>query len=171
MEKISVARIALKWGLISSVVSVVFTTILYNTSLWEYSSLGILISTVLTFGVLYFSMNEFKTINNGFLSFNEGLSLGTLTIATSSILSLLYDFIYKKYIDPNLLALQMEKVQEQYESMGMSEEQIEKSIEKANQYLNSGFAFIIGVFTVILIGFLCSLIMAAILKKDKPVFS
>lgn len=171
MEKVSSARIALKWGLINGILSILLTTILYNTQIWENFSVSFMLSISLTFCILFFALSEFKSLNNGFMTFSEGLGLGTLTLATGGILGVIYDFIYKKYIDSNIISLQLEKAQEQYEAMGMSEDQIEKSIEKAQQYSNSGVSFLLAFLFVIFFGFLCSLIMAAILKKDKPFFS
>ncbi len=171
MEKVSSARIALKWGLINGILSILLTTILYNTQIWENFVISLMLSFSLTFCILFFALSEFKSLNNGFMTFSEGLGLGTLTLATGGILGVVYDFIYKKYIDSNIISLQLEKAQEQYEAMGMSEEQIEKSIEKAQQYTNSGISFLLAFIFVLFIGFLCSLIMSAILKKDKPFFS
>lgn len=170
MEKISLTRIALKWGLIQGIISIVFTTILYNTDLWKNWMVSLLLSLVLTFIILYFALNEFKQLNAGFLTFGEGVSIGTLTMATGGFLSVIYDFSYKKYIDPNIINLTLENAREQYESMGFSEEQIEMSIEKAEQYMTSGVAFILAMVFIVLLGLLCSVIMSAILKKEKSIF-
>ncbi len=171
MEKVSTARIALKWGLIYGILSVLLTTILYNTSLRVNFIISLMLSISLTFFILFFALSEFKSLNNGFMKYSEGLGLGTLTLATGGILGVFYDFLYKKYIDSNIISLQLEKAQEQYESMGMSEDQIEKSIEKAQQYNDSGLSFLLAFLIVIFFGFICSIIMSAILKKDKPFFS
>ena len=124
MEKVSTARIALKWGLIYGILSVLLTTILYNTSLRINFIISLMLSISLTFFILFFALSEFKSLNNGFMKYSEGLGLGTLTLATGGILGVFYDFLYKKYIDSNIISLQLEKAQEQYESMGMSEDQI-----------------------------------------------
>lgn len=171
MEKVSSARIALKWGVIYGIVSIVLTTILYNTELWQNKTLSFLLSTLFFFGVLYLSMKEFRTLNGGFMSFKEGLGLGTLTITAGGIISLFFDFFYKKFIDTNILNLQNDMILEQYEKMGMSEEQIDAAMQRVESMNNSGLTFIGGMLFIVLFGFLCSLIMSAVMKKDKPVFS
>jgi uncharacterized membrane protein len=171
MEKVSSARIALKWGIIYGIISMLSTTILYNTELWKNWGFTAILGLLISFTILYFSLNEYKLLNNGFISYGEGLGLGTLTAATGGIIGVVYDFIYKKYIDPNIINLQLEMSMEQYESMGYSDELLEKSMETAERFTNSGLAFLISVFVVIFFGFVASLIMAAVLKKDKPVFS
>ncbi|HLO43452.1 MAG TPA: DUF4199 domain-containing protein [Leadbetterella sp.] len=171
MEKVSSARIALKWGLIYGVLGIVYNTISYNTGLWKSWAVGLLALFILLFGVLYMAFNEFKSLNGGFMTFKEGLGLGTLTITTGGLLSVIFDSFYKKIIDPSLIEQQMEMITEQYESMGLSEAQIDEAIQKVEASANSGLSIIWGVLGAVFFGFIASLIMAAIMKKDKPVFS
>ncbi|MBK6977859.1 MAG: DUF4199 domain-containing protein [Cytophagaceae bacterium] len=171
MEKVSSARIALKWGLIYGIVSIVVALVSYNTDLWKNWIVSLLVTVILFFGVMYFSLSEYKSLNGGFMTFGQGFGLGMLTIFTGGLISIIFDFSYKKYIDPNLIDMQLEMTREQYESMGMSEEQIEMALEKAQSYMSSGMAVLFGMISILVIGLIVSLIMSAVLKKDKPVFS
>lgn len=171
MEKVSSARIALKWGLIYGIIGIVYNTIAYNTGLWKSWLIGLLAMLILLFGTLYLAFNEYKILNAGFMTFKEGLGLGLLTITTGAILSVLFDNFYRQYIDPSLLKQQIEMFTEQYESMGLSETQIEEAVQKMENSAGSGLTFLSGVLGAIFIGFIASLIMSAIMKKDKPVFS
>lgn len=171
MENVSSARIALKWGLIYGVLGIVYNTISYNTGIWKSWFIGLMILLILLFGVLYFAMNEFKSLNNGFMTFKEGLGLGTLTITAGGIISVLFDNFYRNYIDTTILGQQIEMMTEQYESMGLSEAQIDEAIQKVEATANSGLSFLWGVIGAVVLGFIASLIMSAIVKKDKPVFS
>jgi hypothetical protein len=171
MEKVSTARIALKWGLIYGIVSIIVNTVLLNTELWKNFIIGILIMFINIFLVLYLAMKDFKELNNGLLSFKEGLGLGTLTMFTGGLLSVAYDNFYRKFIDTTLLEQTIEMVTEKYESMGLPEDKIEEAVTKMQESANSGLNFLWGVLGLVFVGFICSLIMAAILKKEKPVFS
>lgn len=171
MEKVSSARIALKWGLIYGIIGIVYNTIAYNTGLWKNWIIGLLAILILLFSTLYLAFNEYKTLNSGFMTFKEGLGLGMLTITTGGILSVLFDNFYRQYIDPSLLEQQIEMMTEQYESMGLSEAQIEEAVQKIEISAGSGLGFLWGVLGAIFVGFIASLIMSAIMKKDKPVFS
>lgn len=134
MEKVSSARIALKWGLIYGIIGIVYNTIAYNTGLWKSWLIGLLAMLVLLFGTLYLAFNEYKILNAGFMTFKEGLGLGLLTITTGAILSVLFDNFYRQYIDPSLLEQQIEMFTEQYESMGLSETQIEEAVQKNGKF-------------------------------------
>jgi hypothetical protein len=94
-----------------------------------------------------------------------------LTVTTGGLLSVLFDNFYRKYIDPSLLEQQIEMITEQYESMGLSEAQIDEAVQKIENSAGSGLGFLWGVLGAIFVGFIASLIMSAIMKKDKPVFS
>lgn len=79
MEKVSSARIALKSGLIYGIVSIVVALVSYNTDLWKNWIVSFLVTVILFFGVMYFSLSEFKSLNGGFMTFGRGFGLGMLT--------------------------------------------------------------------------------------------
>ncbi len=170
MEKPSTARIALKWGLIFSIVSVIATTAFNMTDLWTQSMLLFLFGTASSILMLYLAMAEFRKLNGGYMSIGEGLGIGMLTTATSAVVSMLYDTAYQRFIDPTLLERKMEIAEEQYKKVGMTDEQIAESIEQMERLNNSGVVMMIGIVVALIIGFVLSLIVAAVLKKDKPVF-
>jgi preprotein translocase subunit YajC len=170
MEKVSTARIALKWGLICALLSIMFTTISYSTEIWKSWIISLIVSMVLYFGVMYFAMKEFKEQNSGFMTFSQGLSIGTLISATSGLIGMSFDMIYKKFIDPSLITKQLEMAREQYENFGLSDEQIEEAIAKAESSTSSGLTFLWGVLIILFFGFLASLIMSAVMKNDKSIF-
>lgn len=171
MEKPSSARIALKWGLIFAIVSMVSTTVFYMTDLWTNYWLIFIFGITTTVLMQYLSMSEYKKLNGDFMSYGEGLGLGTLTVATSSIIALIYDTIYKRFVDTTIMKRTLEMTEEQYEKIGMSEDQIAESVQRVDSWNNSGLSFLVGVIVAVLLGFIIALIVSAILKKDKPVFS
>jgi Protein of unknown function (DUF4199) len=171
MEKVSTARIALKWGLICALIGILYSSIAFSTELWKTWYFGMTFSVILYFTALYFAMREFKENNGSLMTFSQGLSIGTLLSATSAILGVAFDMIFKKIINPNLEVEQIEMIREQYENFGMSDEQIEEAIARVQSSTSSmGLTFIGGVFVIIFLGFLASLIMSAIMKKEKSIF-
>lgn len=170
MEKVSSARISLKWGLILGLVSIAVTTVYYVLNIFNPSWYGYVVSFLMYFGVLYFAMNEFRTLNGGFMKFGEGLGLGVLAFLCSAVIYSVYDFVYKNYIDTTIISKQLQMVEQQYENMGMSPELIEQSLSQAETMFNSSLGFLMTIFGIVFSGFICSLIMAAIMKRNKPMF-
>ena len=170
MEKVSTARIALKCGLIYGIVSIVVNTIVYTFNLLDKQVVNSIISFVLSFAILYFAFKEFRDLNGGFMKFGQGIGLGLLLFVTAGVLTATYDMVYKKVIDPTVIEKQMDMIQQQNEKMGMSPEMIESAMEQSRPFIEGPFALIIMIVSYAFIGLICSLIMAAIMKKNPPVF-
>lgn len=168
-EKVSTARVALKFGIMTGVASVVFYTILYLTGLFlnpVASSFGY----VIMIGGIFLSMKEFRTQNHGFMSYGEGLGLGTLTSAISAFVTITFDLVYKKFIDTTINQQIQDVTRSKFESQGMDDTQIDGVIEMMDKMSSPGIVFFTGILATIMAGFIISLIVAAILKKSKPVF-
>jgi hypothetical protein len=168
-EKASTARVALKYGIMTGVASIVFYTILYLTGLFlnpVASSFGY----VIIIGAIYLAMKEFRTQNNGFMSYGEGLGLGTLTAAISAFITITFDLVYKKFIDTTINQQIQDVTRANFEAKGMDDAQIDGVIEMMDKMSSPGIVFFTGILVTIVTGFIISLIVAAIMKKSKPVF-
>ena len=97
-EKTSTARVALKYGLLVAVVTMVYSTILYVAGLGSNRMLASL-SYVFMIVAIVLAMKEFREKNGGFISYGEGLGLGSLTSAVLGLLSsaftIFYDPVYR----------------------------------------------------------------------------
>jgi hypothetical protein len=56
------------------------------------------------------------------------------------------------------------------EKRGMDDSQIDQAMELSQKFMSPGIVFVMGVFGYIVMGFVISLIVAAIIRKEKPVF-
>jgi Protein of unknown function (DUF4199) len=161
------ARTALKWGLISGVASMIFITILYVTGQAANSALasaGIIITIV----VMILAMKEFRTANGGYMTYGQGLGIGALMAGISGFVSSTYGYIYNEFIDPTLRQQILDKVRDDLENRGMDDAQVEQALEMTQKFSSPGLTFLFGIIGAIVIGFIVSLIISAIMKKDKP---
>lgn len=170
MEKPSTARIAMKWGIISGLLSIFLFILMYNTSLWKYTWLSGIIGLGLTIVILYLTLNDFKKQNSGFMTLGEGFGLGMLAVAVSAVISTLFQLVYVKFIDTSFYEKQANMLEEQYLEKGLPEEQIEMMLDQMEKFNNSGLTFVFGIFAALIFGAIISIILAAILKKNPPVF-
>lgn len=161
------ARTALKFGLISGVASIIFMTVLYVSGQAANSALAWL-GSIITITVMVLAMKEFRTLNGGFMSYGQGLGIGTLMSGISGFLSAVYSYIYQEFIDTTLRQQILDKVREDLENRGMDDAQIEQAVEMTQKFSSPGITFAIGVIGSIFIGFIIALIISAIMKKDKP---
>lgn len=170
MEKVSTARIALKWGLILALISIAITTVYYTLNTFSLSWYNYVITFVTYFGILFLALKEFRSLNNDEITFGQGFGLGMLLFFTCSIIYSVYDFVYKSFIDTTVNEKILKVTEEMYESMGFSPDMIEQSMQQAAKTMDSPLSALYTVFGLMLYGVICSLIMAAIMKKTKPVF-
>jgi uncharacterized integral membrane protein len=168
-------RTALKWGVIAGVISIVASSAAKFFQASSQPSMGMsflifFVMAAFTCVILVFAMNDFKKQNNGYMAFGQGLGIGTLSGAVYGIISGGFQLFYTKFIDDSEIRTQMNKMREQMESQNAPESQIETTEKMMSFMQNPGFLFVSGILLSVLAGFLFSLIIAAIVKKDKSVF-
>ncbi|MVM31028.1 DUF4199 family protein [Spirosoma sp. HMF4905] len=163
----STARVALKWGLITGITLVVYSIILYTLDQTTNRSLSLVIYGILIAG-LVLGMRDYRTANGGYMSYGEGMSLGTLLAAIAGFLSSLFNVFYTQIIDPGFQERLTEQVRSQMEEQGkLSDEQIDQAIEVMQKFQSPGITFAVGIFMTILIGVIFSLIIAAFIRRNK----
>lgn len=168
-EKTSTARVALKYGLVVAVVTMVYSTILYVAGLGSNRMLASL-TYVFMIVAIALAMKDFREKNGGFISYGEGLGLGSLTSAVLGLLSSAFTIFYLQFIDSNMLTQSLDQMREELEGKGMDDAQIEQAIEMSQKFMSPGIMFVTVILGYLVMGFIFSLIIAAIMRKEKPVF-
>lgn len=163
------SRTALKWGVIIGIVNILYSTATMVSGQIGNQALGYIVYLIIGVGI-YFALNDFKKENFGFISFGQGLGLGTMMSAIVGIISSFYSFAYMKFIDSSIPDSILKNAEREMEKKGLPDDQIEQAMEYSKMFMSPGFMFVVGVFFMIILGFVLSLIIAAIMKKDKPVF-
>jgi hypothetical protein len=168
-EQTSTARVALKYGVIGSVVIMIYSTIL-NVAGFSQNKILSSLSFVFMIVAIVLAMKDFREQNKGFMSYGEGLGLGTLVSAVMGLLSSAFTMFYIQFIDNTLLTQGMDQVREDMERRGMDDAQIDQAMELSQKFMSPGVVFVMGVLGYLITGFIISLIISAILRRDKPVF-
>lgn len=165
----SVSSVAMKYGFIGALVSVVFTAVLLiagvNVSGWV-GSLGYLI----LIAAMVIAMKEYKKQNYGYMSYGQGLGLGTLVSLIFGVLGGLFMFVYTSFIDPNYTSSMMDKQRMELEERGMDDEQIDQAIAMGESFSSPAMMIVWSIVGYLIIGFIISLIVAAVMKNNRPEF-
>ena len=169
-QKPSTAQIAIKWGIISALILSIISTGINLTDLWK-NSWASLISILPMILFLWLAMKEFKSQNNEYMTYGEGLSIGLLIGAISGIISAVYSYIYGAFIDPGFKDRLMDFQIEKFEESGLSDEQIDAAVEMSSKFSGGGLQFVGVIISMLIMTFIISLVVAAILQKKKPVFN
>ncbi len=168
-ERITPAAIGIRYGLLVGLVSVIITFGLYATG-QEQGPLK-WVSTLVLIGGMVMAMNNFKQANGGFMSYGQGLGIGTLVSAVSGVLTAIFVYIYMGFIDPGAIERMMEKARMDMEAKGgLSDEQMEQGLAMAGKFMTPAALTISVLIGSIIMGFIISLVVSAILKRTKPEF-
>lgn len=166
-EQPSTARIALKWGAILGLALMLITLVMYLTDQTTNPLFSVLTALAMI-TCLVLAMRDFRSLNGGYMSYGEGLGVGSLLSAVAGLLSAAFITFYNVVIDPTVQQRAFEKARETMEAQGnLSDEQIDQAMEISQKFQSPGFTFIAGVLGTIIMGFLLSLIVAAFIRRNK----
>lgn len=174
-------KFALNNGIIIAIITIAIQLLTYyvTPNLLGATWYGIMI-TLVSVGIYVFFAIDLRKKIGGYWSFKEALSGIFIMSLVANLASSIFNFVFYRFIEPNAY----EKVKgyvadgmtETFEKMGMSGDALDDAIEKATESLKSQYMPSIGDFfrnlaIAILVGFVLSLIFAAVLKKNPPIFS
>lgn len=168
-KNVSLRSVAIKYGLISGLLGIILLVIIDFAGLAGNQAaqwFGLLIVAI----VMYFAHKEYINEGDGYMSYGQGLGLGTLMSLVSSVLSSIFFFIYVKFVN----TAYMENMQEQQimamEERGMSDAEIEQAMKLTESFTSPAAMLIFGIIMGVFFGFLVALIVSAITKKSRPEF-
>jgi len=172
MEKdnVSIGKEALKYGAIIAAALILLSLVAYVSNLSGNRFLGWL-ENIIIIGGLVWAMKNFRDKHRGgYMEFGQGVSLGTLVSLFGGSLTSLYSFIFLKYIDPSALEGLKNASIERMMQGGYSDAELEMMDSLFQFFYTPGMMLIGGILGAILGGVIISLILAAIIKKPKPLF-
>ena len=175
-EEVKVFPVALKWGLIFGLVSVVWAQISLMLGLTSFdqtetnvgtSALSSVIGFAIVVVAMVFAVRDIKTAQGGYISFGKAFGSAFLASMVIALLSTLYMLVYFYVIDPELLATIQENAIEGMEDSGMSDEQIEQQSGMMSMFTSPTFFALMGFFSSAIIYAIIALIVSAVMKKDR----
>ena len=165
----SVASVALKYGLLFGLIGVVYQVIIMVTDLGDNRWLSSLAYIILIVGIVL-AMKSYKEQNFGYMSYGQGLGIGTLLAAVFGFLTGLFTWVYTAFVDTTYMARMMEKQRVQMLEQGLTDEQIDAGMAMAENFQGPLTMILGGTVITLIIGFILSLIISAIMKNSRPEF-
>jgi len=183
MEKSGMIKKCMNDGLIFGVILVILNVLIYvlidfeTLSFWSIMSFALLSAFLpLVVGIIVFLVKYKKNDLGGFISYGNGLKYGTLLTLFASIILSFYTIVFNNFIDKEYAHKQqqiiMSKTYEFMESSGLPDKVIDEKMDEMEAAIeaevqNSKFMSPIkSIFFLTFVGFIISLIVAAIVKKE-----
>jgi F0F1-type ATP synthase assembly protein I len=162
----------LKFGLFSSLTLVILFAIQFSIEdKLNYSSSEVFgyVSIVLALLFIYFAVKHYRdTVNNGLVSFGKALLIGVLVSLLAGLTFGIINYVYVEVINPEFMTEYYDyMVEKARTSMTAEEFQIKLQAMEAEKALfsNSIISSLVMSATVLIIGFIISLISGLILQR------
>jgi hypothetical protein len=170
-KKSGMMKHAMTYGAIIGLSLIVYSTLLYIAGQTFNKTLEYFQYAILLVGI-YIGIKVYRDKSlDGFISYGNALGLGVLITVFVGIITVFFSFIMMRYIDPGLVDKYMLAAEEQLEnSRFVNEDQIDIVLERSRKMVTAVWSIPIGVITFTFIGFILSLIVAVILKKEGSPF-
>lgn len=167
-DKSKIGKYALQWGIISGVIGLVFSVMLFFAEMhYEQSTATAVIGISILFAVIAFGINQFKRDNEGYLKLGQALKLGTGIAVVSGILGLIYYFLLSNDIleaGYTEKVLEIAKTKAFADNPNLTQEQWNKGMEMQENFKFLAYPIIL-IFNAIL-GLVGGLIFGLIMKKE-----
>ena len=163
----STAKTGLKWGLITGLGIVAYTAILYVVGVATSSPLMYVSYAILIAGIVM-AMREYKSKNEDYMSYGQGLGIGSFIGTITGLLVGAFTTIYMKYVDTTMAEKQLDVMRAELEKSGQTPEQIDQIVSMSQSFMSPGIMFGASVLTYLIIAFIFSLVISAVLRKNQP---
>ena len=157
-----------KGGLITGVVLVVYSLVNYLTESTAVQSAGTWVMVFSLIIGIVLTHRAFKDENGGFMSYGQGLGLGSVLGMIAGLLNGLFAFIYISFVDPGVIERQMDQTRYQLEDQGMADEQIDQAMQWTEMIMTPSMLLIIGILGTLFFAFVFSLVISAFTKNNHP---
>lgn len=166
---VTTTSVGLRYGVLTGLVSILFSFGL--NIMHQESSPARYISFAILIGGIVLAMNAFKQQNQGFMSYSQGIGIGTVLSAVTGLMSGIFAYVYLTFVDPEMMGRITDKMRTDMEARGgMSDEQIDQAITMSGKFMNGPFMVFASLLAFILGGVLLSLVISAVIKNAQPEF-
>ena len=166
-NRTSLMKHVMTYGAIIGLSLVVYSILLYITGLTFSKGLGFIQYAILFVGIYLGSKVYRDRALGGFITYGKALGLGVLISVFVGIISVFFNFIMMRYIDPSLVEKYMAIVEDQLQnSRFIQADQIDDAIEKSRNAMTAVWSLPVGVLSFSIIGFIISLITSLFVKKE-----
>jgi len=168
MENNSIKNLILTYGFFLGLSTILISVIKYTFgNHLEKNALESIVGFLVLIVFIYLPISKYKNENQGFLKLSEAFKIGLGVSTIAAILSVVYIYVFANYIEPDfandILAIEVQNLQK----ANRPAEEIKKGVEMMSGYMMPmmyGGIIIMN----LLIGFVISLVVGLILKKENP---
>lgn len=169
-KEVSPMKTALRYGLFTGLGGIIFFLIFYVMNVMPTGGIQYLSYLILAAGVYLGMAYHRDHENGGFMSYGRAFGTGALISVVTGVVSAVFNYIFFAFIDPSYMNRMMDIAEENMIKQGMSEEQIAQGMEMSKNFATPAMTGVFAFVGYLFMGVVLSLILAAVAKKNKPMF-
>ncbi|TVR70994.1 MAG: DUF4199 domain-containing protein [Marinilabiliales bacterium] len=166
----SLLKSTMNYGAMLGLALIIYSLLLWMLDLTDNTALGLVSYVIMITGIVLATKTYRDQELGGFISYGRALGVGTLTTVFAGVISAFFTYLLYKVIDPGLMDKMYLMMEEAYYEAGMSDSQIEMTMDMAKRFTNPVMMAVFGIFGSAFFGFLFSLITSIFLKKEGDPF-
>lgn len=167
-ERPSTRTLGIRYGLILSVINIVYFLVLTVAGIDMTSGFGRWASVVFFIAIIYLAHKEFIRDGDGFMSFGQGMGITFWTGAISSLIYSCFFYTYVKFVDESFVDMLKDKQIEEMQNKGMSDSQIDQAMSIASMFMKPEMMFIFSLVFGLIFIMIIGLVISLITQKSKP---
>ena len=167
----SVKKIALNYGLLLALLSIVLSVFAYVTDNhidrpWWLS----VISMLVMIAIIVYGLKAFKNENGEFLSVGEAIKVGLAISLISGIIVAIYNYVFVTVIEPEYVTQLLQFTEEEMiaDNPEMTESQLNMTMDMTEKFMSPMMMTAFAIIGTLFFGFIISLISGLILKQKRP---
>lgn len=171
---VSFMQTAIRYGLIGGAASVAVNLVAQLLGWADGSNMG-MAALVGIVGMAVYIVAQVMGVRHhrdnelgGYISFGRAFLVCLVIAMIMAVIAAVWNYIYLNFIDPDMMERMTEMLREQYENMGMSEEDIENALSMVDMTTSPLVQLASGIFGGAIMGGVIGLIIGAIMKKEQP---
>jgi hypothetical protein len=167
---------AIRWGMITAVVSIIYTMLLYVIDYTLMVQLKFLfLALAVYFGIVIYAGIDYRKSIGGFLSYGKAFQHGFIILAVSALIASMFNLLLYNVIDTELpqklTDASIENTRAMMESFGTPEDAMDEALEKAQESTAEQFTvfgMIKGYGMILIFSAIMALISAIFVRKNQP---
>lgn len=170
-QKASIKKIALNYGIIWGLLSIVLSVISYVTNnhidrpMWlTIAGLAVMV------GIIVYGLKAYKSENEGFLSVSDALKVGLAISVIAGIIGTIFNLIFVTVIEPEFINQTLEFTREKMitDNPDMTQDQMDMAMGITEKMMTPLVMSAMGIIFTLFLGFITSLISGLIMKVNRP---
>ncbi len=162
------SNLALRYGLILAAVGIIGSVLQFMTNMkWIQW-----ITTIVNIAILIYAVREHQRHDlGGFISFGRVFSFTMAANAISGAVGSIFNYVYVNFINPNVMEDIIAQIRSESERNNTPEEAVQMAVDYTTWMFTSVGGIGVMFMVVLIFGAIISVILAAILKRSRPLFS